>query len=167
VKTGRQEECVRKGKGEEGQVLIEVLLMLPVFLFLVFLIMEIGHLAFRTILLHHAAYEVARIGSLTAYPMTAAKGCAAPTLDGDAMETTRKKILRDSAGTYTPVPHSFSDPQDCCPNYDLVVVLSDNVPMIFPMTGFALGDAAGKTARRLTAAVRMPIERPLFGGQSC
>ena len=162
-------------KREKGQVLIEVLLMLPIFLLLVFSIMEIGHLAFRTILLHHAAYEVARIGSLTAYPMTAAKGCSGPNLDNGAMESTRVKILPASNGTYAPVPHGFSDPQDCCPNYDLVVVLSDDVPMIFPMTGFIFagggkgnpcGTAPGNT-RRLCASVRMPIERPLFGGTAC
>lgn len=140
--------------------------MLPVFLLLVFSIMEIGHLAFRTILLHHAAYEVARIGSLTAYPMTAAKGCATPNLDSTSMDGVRQKILPLSNGTYAPIP-GLTDPQDCCPNYDLVVVLSDNVPMIFPMTGLVLGNAAGKSARRLTASVRMPIERPLFGGASC
>lgn len=164
---GPEVAYVRKRKREKGQVLIEVLLMLPVFLLLVFSIMEIGHLAFRTILLHHAAYEVARIGSLTAYPMTAAKGCGTPNLDSASMEAARSKILPRSAGTYAPVPHSFSDPQDCCPNFDLVVVLSDNVPMIFPMTGIVLGNAGGRSARRLTASVRMPIERPLFGGQSC
>lgn len=152
---------------EKGQVLIEVMLMLPIFMLLVFSIMEIGHLAFRTILLHHAAYEVARIGSLTAYPMTAEKGCRGPNLDTGAMESTRAKILPLSNGTYTPVPHGFSDPQDCCPNYDLVVVLTDNVPMIFPMTGLVLGDVNGRRARKLVASVRMPIERPLFGGTAC
>ncbi len=147
-----------------GQVLIEVLLMLPIFLLLVFTVMEIGHLAFRTILLHHAAYEVARIGSLTAYPVKAGTGCGAPNLNKGAMDTVRGRILSGSKGTYFASPHPFSDPQDGCVNYDLVVTLFDDVPMIFPMTGIILGNTRGRSARRLTAAVRMPVERPLFGG---
>lgn len=149
-----------------GQVLVEVILMLPVFLLLVFTVMEIGHLSFRTILLHHAAYEVARVGSLTAYPVKAAQSCASPNLDKGAMEKVRAAILRNSTGKYFAEPHPFADPQDGCNNYDLVVVLFDDVPMIFPMTGLILGNAKGRGARRLVATVRMPVERPLFGGRS-
>ncbi|MFH2204271.1 MAG: TadE family protein [Elusimicrobiota bacterium] len=157
---------MRRCKCRKGQVLIEVMLMLPIFMLLVFTIMEIGHLAFRTILLHHAAYEVARIGSLTAVGPVASKSCLTPNLDSDAMDEVRQKILPASSGQYSPVP-GMRDPQDCCMNFDLVVVLTDNVPMIFPMTGMVLGNANGKSARALRASVRMPIERPLFGGTSC
>lgn len=165
------------GEGR-GQVLIEVLLMLPIFLLLVFTVMEIGHLAFRTILLHHAAYEVARVGSLTAYPVAASPFCRAPALNAGAMNGVRRKILARSQGDYRAMPHRFDDPQDGCRNYDLVVTLVDDVPMIFPMTGLLLsneqrvgGVVVGRRResrgfRRLTATVRMPIERPLFGGRS-
>lgn len=151
---------------EGGQVLIEVMLMLPIFLLLVFTVMEIGHLAFRTILLHHAAYEVARVGSLTAYPVKAATSCKSPNLNKGAMDKVRSQMLAKSKGNYFAAPHQFADPQDGCNNYDLVVMLFDDVPMIFPMTGLILGNANGRRARRLVAAVRMPIERPLFGGRS-
>lgn len=159
---------MRKRKKSKGQVLIEVLLMLPVFLFLVFTIMEIGYLAFRTILLHHAAYEVARVGSLTAYQAVAAQGCVAPKLDEPSMDRVKDQILRQARGSYTHEEHDFQDPQDCCVNYDLVVNLVDNVPHIFPMTGVALKVACKSASTcRLEASVRMPIERPLFGGKAC
>ena len=50
---------------ESGQVVVEMLLILPVFLAMVFLIMETGNISFRLIVLNHATYEVARIGGMT------------------------------------------------------------------------------------------------------
>ena len=72
----------RKAAGK-GQVLVEVLLVLPVFLFVVFTIMEIGFLAFHTILIHHAAYESARFASLTAKPDVPSSTCVKPTVPPD------------------------------------------------------------------------------------
>jgi len=51
-----------------GQVTVELLLVLPVFMLLLFFIMEMGNLGFHTILAHHCAYEMARVGSLVAGP---------------------------------------------------------------------------------------------------
>lgn len=137
--------------------------MLPIFLLGVFTIMEIGHLAFRTILLHHAAYEVARIGSLTAYPVSVTS-CMGPRVRTSEMRQTLKRILpRARMSVRGPRP-TLSDPQDHCQNWDLVVVVTDDVPMIFPMTGLILGNARGRQARRVQAAVPMPIERPLWTG---
>ncbi len=48
-----------------GQVVVEMILILPVFLGIVFTIMEIGNVSFRLIVLNHATYEVARIGGMT------------------------------------------------------------------------------------------------------
>ena len=57
-----------------GQVTIELLLVLPVFMLLLFFIMEMGNMGFQTILAHHCAYELARIGSLVAGPHGGAAG---------------------------------------------------------------------------------------------
>ena len=56
----------QKRGATDGQVLIEVLLILPVFMLLIFMIMQIGFFSFQAIVTHHGAYEVARIASLTA-----------------------------------------------------------------------------------------------------
>ncbi|MFH1726342.1 MAG: TadE family protein [Elusimicrobiota bacterium] len=143
-----------------GQVLIEVLVMLPVFLMVVFTVMEIGHLAFRTILLHHAAYEVARIGSLSAIAV-GAPGCPPPVLQGDKMREVGNAILTNASVAAEP-EETLTDPQEGCPHYDVVVTMTQRVTMIFPMTGLMLGSKEDRQARLLTAAVRMPIERPLF-----
>ncbi|MFA5139054.1 MAG: TadE/TadG family type IV pilus assembly protein [Elusimicrobiota bacterium] len=151
-----------------GQVLVEVLLMLPIFLLLVFTVMEIGHLAFRTILLHHAAYEVARVGSLTSYPVAALPTCTAPSPNSSAMSKVQKSILPRATLRFEKRPprHGQKDPQDGCMNWDLVVTMTDDVPMIFPMTGMILGNVNRRRGRRLIASVAMPIERPLFGAKS-
>lgn len=153
-------------RSPRGQVLIEVLLILPIFMFLVFVIMEIGHLSFRTILLQHAAYEVARVGSLTS---TGTVPCGAPTSGGGRpglnqgkMRTVANQILRGVTVKIDYGSNPLRDPQSGCVNYDVQVTLTQPVPMIFPMTGVVLGNANSRGARLLTATVRMPIEQPLF-----
>ncbi|MBI3298756.1 MAG: pilus assembly protein [Elusimicrobia bacterium] len=156
----------RGRKRSRGQVLVEVLLMLPVFLLLIFTVMETGHLAFRTILLHHAAYEAARIGSLTASAY-AAPGCPPPVINASKMSKIVNAMFPPRAPYPSPqlsaVPErTLTDPQEGCPNYDVKVTVVHRIPMIFPMTGFILSNTRDRQYRTLVAEVRMPIERPLF-----
>lgn len=152
-------------RGSRGQVLVEVLLMLPVFLLLVFTVMETGHLAFRTILLHHAAYEVARIGSLSATAI-AAPGCPPPVVSSNKLKPIALSFFNNNAAAAPQVSAiakpTLPDPQEGCMNYDVEVTLVQRIPMIFPMTGFVLANTKDRRYRVLTAEVRMPIERPLF-----
>lgn len=142
-------------------MIVEVLLILPVFLWLVFTTMEMGHLAFRAILLHHAAYEVARVGSLTAKPNQALPGCIPPVADIQRMRSVGRRIL-PRCMVSARMEKTLLDPQEGCSNYDVVVTLRQAVPLVFPMTGFVLGKPRGGRARVLEAQVRMPTERPLF-----
>lgn len=159
---------MRSSLGGSGQAVIEVLLILPVFLSLVFLIMEIGHLSFRTILIHHAAYEVARVGSLTTSPDHANSNCQFPHLNANAMQRVQRRILPHARIHPQPlIQRTLVDPQDNCPNYDVVVNMEEDVPLVFvPITGIFLGhNCNGQKSlqyRCLRATVRMPIERPLF-----
>lgn len=154
-----------EGAWARGQVLVEVLLILPIFLFLVFTIMEIGYLAFRTILLHHAAYEVARYGSLTATAV-ASPGCTPPAINMSGMQALGNRIL--PGVTVLGVGGSgmdatIVDDQEKCMNYDVSIELRQRVDMVFPMTGLVLATpGTGNRSRILRAQVRMPIERPLF-----
>ncbi len=144
-----------------GQVVVEVLLILPVFLMIVFTIMEIGHLAFRAILLHHAAYEVARFGSLTS-EAKADLGCSRPRPREAEMRRLATRILPTVRMDVEMVQVAYgTDPQSGCQNFDLKVTLRQSVPMIFPLTGLFLADR-GARGRTLVATVPMPIERPLF-----
>ena len=47
-----------------GQVTVELMLILPVFMLLIFFVLEYGNIAYRTLVLNHASYEFARIASL-------------------------------------------------------------------------------------------------------
>ncbi|MBI4387125.1 MAG: pilus assembly protein [Elusimicrobia bacterium] len=146
-----------------GQVVVEVLLILPIFMLIIFAIMEIGHLAFRTILIHHAAYEVARIGSLTAKPDIASPGCRPPSLNAERMRRVGRKIFPVDARVDVRGPiATLEDPQEGCLNYDVEVTIAQRVPLVFPMTGLILGKPIGSRFRPIAGTVRMPIERPLF-----
>lgn len=142
-------------------------MILPVFLWLVFVIMEIGYLSYRMIVLQHMAYETARIGSLTTTPTEARPGCPRPQVSEAAMTAALDRMAAVSAGqlsalqlSYT-MERSLRDPQEGCDNFDLVVTLSRRMPLIFPMTRVLLGSGGGNE-RLVAATVRMPIERPLF-----
>ena len=47
-----------------GQVTAELMLILPVFMLMIFFVLEYGNIAYHTIIANHASYEFARIGSL-------------------------------------------------------------------------------------------------------
>ena len=50
----------------EGQITVELILILPVLMLMVFFVLEYGNIAYHTILANHASYEFARIGALVA-----------------------------------------------------------------------------------------------------
>ena len=48
----------------DGQITVELMLILPVLMLMVFFILEYGNIAYHTIIANHASYEFARIGAL-------------------------------------------------------------------------------------------------------
>lgn len=146
---------MRKPGRRSGQVVVEMLLILPVFLSMVFLIMETGYIAFRLIVLNHATYEVARIGGMT---------WSNSSLGNNARARAKMKQVLLKADVSCAPSATLTDPQAGQDNADLVCTGVEDVRLIFPMSKFILGNARdedGLPARRLTATVRMPIERPL------
>ena len=140
-----------------GQVVVEMLLILPVFLTVVFAIMEMGYLAFWVITLNHATYEVARIGSLIAMPRY---GGGSPRDVNSDMDRFMKKIVKTAAVTSYWEP-SVYDRQAYVQNRDLVVTGSYSVRLIFPISRLLLSNPRGSGQRLVQATVRMPIEQPL------
>lgn len=165
----------RSALRETGQVIVEMILVLPIFFLLLFMIMESGNLAFQTIVVHHAAYEAARIGSLVAgcRPGDAARDCspdegAATAAGMDVLcegDLNDNKFFSSCAGlTYDVdiVPNNTMDPQAQTTHNDLEVTLTYRAPLIFPMTSIVLAEPKGSGKRTITARLRMPIESPLF-----
>ena len=136
---------------ESGQVVVEMLLILPIFLGIVFTIMEIGYVSFQLIVLNHATYEVARIGGMTWLTSTGGNG---------GLNDIMKEILPQATVNCVQEP-TLTDPQADQQNYDLVCTSQEAVKLVFPISSIILAKPRGTGTRLLTATVRMPIEQPL------
>jgi len=147
-----------------GQVTVELLLVLPVFMLLLFFIMEMGNLGFQTILAHHCAYELARIGSLTAGPTGAGTG------GGQAMAVVKMKSVLGQMFPSSPgvsvdgvMVGTLKDPQSGQMGEDLLVTLTYPAKLIFPGSSYFLSDPPkGSKKKKLIVRVRMPVEKPYF-----
>ncbi|MCX5793059.1 MAG: pilus assembly protein [Elusimicrobia bacterium] len=149
-----------------GQVTIELLLVLPVFMLLLFFIMEMGNMGFQTILAHHCAYELARIGSLVAGPHGGAAGKASDVGTANMkMKDVLQKMFPSSPGVRVEgrIVTTIMDKQSGQMGEDLLVTLYYPAKLIFPGSSFALADAPkGQRIKRMIVKVRMPVERPYF-----
>ncbi|MDE2040177.1 MAG: pilus assembly protein [Elusimicrobia bacterium] len=141
--------------GPLGQVVVEMLLILPVFLTIVFTIMELGQLAFWTLMLNHATYECARIGALRDGPDPGGSG-----LKTVPLQPIMTRIIK-GAVVSSRMDHPRVDPQAQLTNYDLVVTGQYAVPLVFPIANIILAKPRGSYRRTIESVVRMPIEQPL------
>jgi len=147
-----------------GQVTVELLLVLPVFMLLLFFIMEMGNMGFQTILAHHCAYELARIGSLVAGPNGAGSG------GGQAMATQKMKSVLGQMFPSVPgvsvdgvLVGTLKDPQSGQMGEDLLVTLIYPATLIFPGSSYVLADPPkGSKKKKIIVKVRMPVEKPYF-----
>ena len=138
---------------ESGQVVVEMLLILPVFLSMVFLIMETGNISFRLIVLNHATYEVARIGGMT---------WSNPAMRGNGRLNEKMRMILPEAVVDCVPESTLVDPQAEQSNEDLRCTGTENVKLIFPVSSIILSKPPGRGTRELKATVRMPIEKPLM-----
>lgn len=133
-----------------GQVVVEVILILPVFLAMVFCIMEIGYVSFRLILLNHGTYEAARIGGMLWTTPTGVQ----------SVDDTMKRFL-PTASIQCAEETTLVDPQSGQMNRDILCTARENVRLIFPLSSILLSKPVGTGMREITASVRMPVEQPL------
>ena len=132
-----------------------MILILPVFLGIVFTIMEIGNVSFRLIVLNHATYEVARVGGMT--------WGLSPSGNQTQLSLLMKQILPDAivACGYSDQYPPLHDPQADQDNKTLVCTGKEDVKLMFPISSIMLAKPAGSGTRHLEATVPMPIEQPL------
>ncbi len=149
-----------------GQVTVELLLVLPIFMLLLFFIMEMGNLGFQTILAHHCAYELARIGSLVAGP--SGDNASAKANKGFAVQKMKevlKEMFPQSPGVNVDgeLVETLKDPQSEQMSEDLEVTLTYPARLIFPGSSYFLSDPPkGSKKKVLIVRVRMPVEKPYF-----
>ncbi|MFA6582755.1 MAG: TadE/TadG family type IV pilus assembly protein [Elusimicrobiaceae bacterium] len=150
--------------------MVELLLILPIFLLMVFLIMEIGMLSYQFILAHHATFEVARICSLIAAPRvpgedyrdTAELKDEAKRLFSEMMGKPRKGSFNIKEGELDiRYDTAESDPQSPDIEYkDLIVSAVFNAKYFFPFSSVVLG--GGESGTAITVTMKMPVGVPLW-----
>lgn len=131
-----------------------MLLILPVFLGIVFSIMEIGYISFRLIVLNHATYEAARVGGMTWGKCAGGGGSTKPT---EVMQ----HFLPAAVLSCIEKDDTPPDTQANQPTCDVECTGQEQVKLIFPISSIILAKPAGSGSRLLVATVRMPVEQPL------
>ena len=149
-----------------GQAVVELVLILPVFMLIIFVILEMGNIAYHTILAHHISYELARVGAMV--------GVRKPSgsTDSSRVASKMKEALIKAVGpskaskiqVSSVLQTTGQDPQvKGHNNEDLVVTLIYRVDLSFPLTSYLFADPPKKYGvKRIKASVRMPVERPLI-----
>lgn len=153
-------------RGRGGQTVVELLLILPVFMFLIFFILEIGNIAYHTIVAHHAAYELSRVGALSG--VTKHSGASDTARMDKRMDEALTNMFKGNPNAQVKIASKLertsSDPQGYRHlNEDLVVTLTYTVKLAFPGTNFIFADKPKRLGQKaIVAQVRMPIDRALL-----
>jgi len=158
----------RKKRG--GQAVVELMLILPVFFLMIFFIMEIGNIAFQTIIAHHCAYELARLGSLLAGPKAGGGTAVNLTLAQQKMQNALRQMFPQTSGAIglgVTTEMTGMDPQVQATsgqhiNEDMLVTLNYPVRLVFPGASYFLATPRGSGRRTIIVRVRMPVEKPVF-----
>lgn len=150
--------CRKRG----GQVTAELILILPIFMFLVFIVLEYGNIAYHTIIANHASYEFARIGSLVA--VTKPSGRPDRTRITQKVNQSKLKVFGSRAGSIgvnIKVETTGTDPMYKKHRHeDVVVTVTYPVHLLFPGTSWLLASEPRKNGvRRIQAVTRMPIDK--------
>lgn len=158
-------------RNRNAQVTVELLLVLPVFFLMLFIIMEFGMIAHKVIVVNHAAYEIARIGALLAGP-TGGDPPRQAIVDYNTLNDVKCQIFGISCGQVllnVTTEVTGYDPQvgSNHTNEDIIVTLVYPVKLIFPVANYVLADPPrNRHIKKITVSVRMPVEKPLYASKS-
>lgn len=165
---------------KRGQGLVEVAVIFPIFLIVVFGVMQLGHIAAMTIVVNHATFEVARIGAIASEGLESgqAASCASAKINRGKMTQVARRIFEKWPGKVVePVgaraAKTLPDPEptpsgDMRNNCDLLVELEFQLPLIFPFVNifFAREPYGGVNERgfyrKIIGQARMPLEVPVW-----
>ena len=149
-------------KRGEGQVTVELLLILPVLMLMIFFVLEYGNIAYNTILANHASYEFARIGALVA--TTQPSGMANKSKINSSINAAKQKVFGAEAARVT--VRVKVQPTGVDPMYkkhrheDVIVTVVYPMRLAFPGTSWLLATEPKKNGmRRIEATTRMPVEK--------
>ena len=145
-----------------GQVTAELMFILPVFMLMIFFVLEYGNIAYHTIIANHASYEFARIGSLVAVKKPS--GRPDRTVITQKINQAKQKVFGTKAGgiaVNVKVETTGTDPMYKKHRHeDVVVTVTYPVHLMFPGTSYVLASEPRKEGiRKIKATARMPIEK--------
>lgn len=147
---------------KRGQVTVELMLILPVFMLMIFFVLEYGNIAYRTLILNHASYEFARIAALVGTDDPS--GPANRTNMQQKIDQAKRKAFGQDAerlGVQIKVETTGVDPMFKKHRHqDVVVTLTYPVKLAFPGTSYILADEPRREGiRKIHATARMPVEK--------
>jgi len=156
---------------KKAQVTVELLLVLPIFFLMLFFIMEIGLIAHKVIVVNHAAYELARVGSLLSGPRGGERDSSTSRNVDSKLENLKCQMFKNCGQVQliTSIDPTGEDPQTggAHKNEDFVVTLIYPVKLVLPGSSFFLSDPPKAShVKRITVRVRMPIEKPIYSSDS-
>ena len=147
---------------KRGQVTVELMLILPVFMLMIFFVLEYGNLAYRTLILNHASYEFARIGALVGANKPSGKpnkGTMASKINAAkqrvfGVDSQRIQVRVDVRST-------GKDPMYKKHQHDdVIVTVIYPIRLAFPGTSWLLATEPKKDGiRRIRVSTRMPVEK--------
>ena len=145
-----------------GQVTVELMLILPVFILVIFFVLEYGNIAYRTIILNHASYEFARIAALVGTDKPS--GIANRTVMQQKIEHAKRKVFGQEAERLTvqvKVETTGIDKKKKKHRHqDVVVTVVYPLKLAYPGTSYILADEPRTNGiRKLKATARMPVEK--------
>ena len=150
--------CKKRG----GQVTAELMLIFPVFMLMIFFVLEYGNIAYHSIIATHASYEFARIGSLVAVKKPS--GRPDRNVISQKINQAKQKVFGSRAGSIgvsIKVETTGTDPMYKRHRHeDVIVTVTYPVRLMFPGTSYILASEPRREGiRRVKTSARMPIEK--------
>lgn len=153
---------------KRGQVTVELMLILPVFMLMVFFVLEYGNIAYHTLIINHASYEFARIGAMTGVKKPS--GRPDRTVMAQKINQAKRKVFGSEAehvSVSIKVENTGVEPM--YPKHrheDIVVTVTYPVKLLFPGTSFLLASEPKRQGqRKIQASARMPAEKAYISSE--
>lgn len=145
-----------------GQVTVELIMVLPVFMIMMFFVLEYGNIAYHTIIANHASYEFARIGSLVGSKKPS--GSAERAVMQQKINAAKRKVFgADSERIQVALKLETTGVDPMYQKHrheDVIVTVTYPVRLIFPGTSYILASEPKRLGiKKIQAVTRMPVEK--------